>query len=120
MIWTMRRRKSLRPSVVKNDAHLQAKAAFLAAFVCLGACSDAPSDGLDSGGLTPPPGFLNRVDANCRMAAEGLTISEKAPKVRQLNGQSLLTYASSDSDSVVCAVRHSDESVIDIRVIHTD
>jgi hypothetical protein len=85
------------------------------------ACSDGPSDGIDSGGLEPPPGFLMRTDANCRAAAiedEAVgTLNDAAPKIRQLNGQSLFGYTRPDGARVQCVVRHADESVVDIQVI---
>lgn len=84
-------------------------------------CTDAPSDDLDSGGTQPPPGFLERTDANCRAAAieNDLigALTDTAPTIRQLNGQSLFGYTASDGRRVQCVVRHTDEGVSDIRVI---
>lgn len=89
--------------------------------VCLLACSDAPSDSLDSGGLAPPPGFLDRTDANCRAAAIKNNLigplTDTAPSIRQLNGQSLFAYSTANNRHVQCVVRHMDETVIDIRII---
>lgn len=99
--------------MAKNNSFIIAIIGFV--FV-LGSCQKSSSDDLGSGGLTPPPGFLERVDANCR-AKEGLDFTTKAPAVRQLNGQTLLTYTLNDGKEAQCAVRHSDETVIDIRVI---
>lgn len=98
------------------------KAVSLAAFLCvLSACSEAPSDGLDSGGVEPPPGFLIRTDSNCRAAALDNdligALTDTAPTIRQLNGQSLFGYATVDDRGVQCVVRHADEGVSDIRVI---
>lgn len=88
---------------------------------CLAACSEAPSEGLGSGGLEPPPGFLERTDANCRAAAiENDLIgplTDTAPTIRQLNGQSLFGYTSAGGRRVQCVVRHTDEGVSDIRII---
>lgn len=82
-------------------------------------CAPGSSDDLDGGGLNPPPGFVERVDANCR-AASDVSLSAEAPIIRQLNGQSLLTYTLSDGRTAQCAVRHADESVIDMRVMGAD
>ncbi|GLQ21880.1 hypothetical protein ACFFUB_08845 [Algimonas porphyrae] len=90
-------------------------AGFLGLFL-ISACMDASGGDVEGGGLTPPPGFFERVDENCRAEAT-ITLSEDAPSVRQLNGQSLLTYQLTDRGTMQCAVRHSDESVIDIRVM---
>lgn len=88
------------------------------------ACSGGSSDGLDSGGLEPPPGFLERTNANCRAAAieddEVGALNETAPTIRQLNGQSLFGYTRPDGARVQCVVRHADESVVDIRIIGTE
>lgn len=79
--------------------------------------------GLNSGGSEPPPGFQDRVDANCRVAAADMTVLSDtallvaAPTVRRLNGQSLLRYILADGRTVQCAVSHTNESVIDIRLI---
>ena len=84
----------------------------------LAACGSSSSDDLNSGGLEPPPGFLEQVDINCR-AETDLALSADAPTVRALNSQSLLTYTLSDGGTAQCAVRHTDGSVIDIRVMGT-
>lgn len=98
------------------------KAASLAAFLCLlSACTDVSSDALDAGGMTPPPGFLDRTDASCRaVAIESDLIgplTDTPPTIRQLNGQSLFVYIDVSGNRVQCVVRHTDESVIDIRII---
>lgn len=88
------------------------------------ACSDASPGDLGSGGLEPPPGFLERTDTNCRTAAEDNdaigTLTAEGPAIRQLNGQSLFGYTTTDGARVQCVVRHTDESVIDVRVIVSD
>ncbi len=92
------------------------KAAVLAAFSLLAsACSQQAEDGVQGGGLTPPPGFLEKADADCR-AASDVAIAA-APTTRQLNGQTLLTYALEGERTLLCSVRHADGSVLDVRVI---
>lgn len=89
----------------------------------LWSCSNSSDTdgGLNSGGIEPPPGFLIRTDANCRAAAlESANIgalTDAAPTIRQLNGQSLFGYTNADGRRVQCVVRHTDEGVSDIRVI---
>lgn len=87
-------------------------------------CTDPNSGNLNSGGLEPPPGFLERTDANCRSAAADDTeigdLEPGAPSIRQLNGQSLFGYTTTDGARAQCVVRHTDESVIDVRVIVSD
>ncbi|MGB6231602.1 MAG: hypothetical protein WBF53_15915 [Litorimonas sp.] len=93
------------------------KAVLWAAFsLALTACADGPGDDVEDGGLTPPPGFLEQADADCRAASE-VALPEAAPRTRQLNGQTLLTYTLEDGRIAQCAVRHADGSVIDMRVI---
>lgn len=92
----------------------------------LWSCSNGSDDegGLSSGGTQPPPGFLDRTDANCRAAAtendEVGPLTDTAPTIRQLNGQSLFGYTSADGRSVQCVVRHMDENVIDLRMIGSE
>lgn len=87
-------------------------------------CNQTSSDSLDSGGIVPPPGFLDRTDANCRAAAieNDLigALTDTAPTIRQLNGQSLFGYTRPDGARVQCVVRHMDESVIDLRMIGSE
>lgn len=88
------------------------------------ACYDNGSASFDSGGLEPPPGFLERTDANCRVAAMKATdiglLRDTSPSLRQLNGQSLFGYVAVDGRRVQCVVRHADESVSDIRMLGGD
>jgi hypothetical protein len=92
--------------------------------IAFASCTDAPSDNLDSGGLTPPPGFFDRTNANCRAAAieNDLigALTDTPPTIRQLNGQSLFGYTLPDGRHVQCVVRHADEHVVDVRVIGSD
>ncbi|GHB00022.1 hypothetical protein GCM10009069_23550 [Algimonas arctica] len=87
-------------------------------------CSESPSDKLDSGVITPPPGFFDRTNANCRAAAIENdrigALTDTPPTIRQLNGQSLFGYALPDGRHVQCVVRHADEHVVDVRIIGSD
>lgn len=89
--------------------------------LALTGCSNSTSNELGSGGLTPPPGFLDRTDANCRAAAVKNDLigapTDTTPTIRQLNGQSLFGYTLLDGRRVQCVVRHADENVIDLRII---
>lgn len=92
----------------------------------LWSCSNGSDDEgkLSGGGLEPPPGFLTRTDANCRAAALDNdligALTDAAPIIRQLNGQSLFGYTRPDGARVQCVVRHMDESVIDLRIIGSE
>lgn len=99
-----------------------------AASILLLSCSDnSDAEGdLNTGGSEPPPGFQERVDANCRAAAaeiaalSDIPMLDAVPTVRRLNGQSLLRYTLADGGTAQCAVSHTDESVIDMRVIGSE
>ncbi|WP_298918963.1 hypothetical protein [uncultured Algimonas sp.] len=91
----------------------------LAIALFIAACTDAPSDEIDDGGLTPPPGFLEKADADCR-AESDTALGDADPQTRQLNGQTLLTYVLETGGMAQCSVRHADGSVIDMRVIGTE
>lgn len=99
-------------------------ALLLMLFSLLAGCAEPEVSGLDSGGLTPPPGFFDRTNANCRAAAieNDLigALTDTPPTIRQLNGQSLFGYTLPDGRHVQCVVRHADEHVVDVRVIGSD
>lgn len=71
---------------------------------------------MEGGGLTPPPGFLEQADADCRAASEA-ALADAAPTTRQLNGQTLLSYALEDGRTAQCSVRHADGAVLVMRVM---
>lgn len=116
----MRRRKSWRllRSRPVSKIYLIKAACLAAFFLPIAGCTSEREDAVQGGGLEPPPGFLTQADADCRAAASDAGIKElgeDTTETRQLNGQTLLTYAAEGSRKVLCSVRHADGQVLDVR-----